>query len=139
MATWQYYERDALIHARRTSGPALDLVVTSQSGAAPGSAERSHFAVAMFSRGRGADAIPVEDGLFRRPETEKRMQPMLDWMATNHHDYMRLNDFSEAFSLLRWLRSTGTSVLIIDAAPRPAAIATPDRVDIARGPHIGPR
>jgi hypothetical protein len=35
---------------------------------------------------------------------------MLDWLSTNHHDFMRLNDFSEAFSLLRWLKSKDVPV-----------------------------
>ena len=62
---------------------------------------------------------------------------MLDWLATNHHDYMRLNDFSESFSLLRWLRSNGTQLEVIDMVGDKARIATPDRVDIGRGPQVG--
>ena len=62
---------------------------------------------------------------------------MLDWLATNHHDYMRLNDFSESFSLLRWLRASGVSLQVIDMAGEKAKIATPDRVDIGKGPQVG--
>jgi hypothetical protein len=34
---------------------------------------------------------------------KSEVQPLLDWLATNHHDFMRVNDLSEAFAILGWL------------------------------------
>jgi hypothetical protein len=68
---------------------------------------------------------------------EHDIQPMLDWLSTNHHDFMRLNDLAEAFSLLRWLNSNGIRVNIVDMAGDWPPIATPDQVVIGKGPGIG--
>lgn len=143
MATWQYYERDSLVSLRDSQRKARDLVVSSLKEEQPGSrrkmaetAERSHFAIAMFSGNPGAERMPVEDGLYRRPDVEEKLQPLLDWAAVNHHDYMRLNDFSEAFSLLRWIRSAGVGLTVIDLAGDRATLPTPDAVDIGTGPQV---
>lgn len=141
MDTWQYYERGSRISLRSEGGKALKLVVTSLANdtnpAVSSAGERSHFSVAMFSQLPGTGSTPAEDGLFRRPDVEKEYQPLLDWLATNHHDFMRLNDFSESFSLLRWLGSIGTSVTVENIAQDRTALATPDRVDVRKGPYIG--
>jgi hypothetical protein len=52
---------------------------------------------------------------------------------------MRLNDLSEAFSLLRWLRSAQAKITIIDMNGQSKAIATPDRVELENGPRVGGR
>jgi len=89
-----------------------------------------------------ADTAPpgselVEKGVYRLPNLERISQPLLDWLAVNHHDFMRLNDFAEAFSLLRWLRSKQTGVTVIDMDGQGKAITTPDRVVIGDGPGVG--
>jgi hypothetical protein len=58
---------------------------------------------------------------------------MLDWLATNHHDFMRLNDFSEAFSLLRWLKKANVAHILVDMDGEGPEIATPDRIVIGDG------
>lgn len=133
ITTWQYYERDAVIEIRPGS-KARQLVVRSGTGPA---ATRSHFSIALFSDEKGPEGIPKEDDLFQRPDAERKLQPILDWLATRHHDFMRLNDFSESFSLLRWLRSQRVSVSVLDIAGERARLATPDRVDMRTGPKIG--
>jgi len=35
-------------------------------------------------------------------ELDADIRPVLDWLAGNHRDFMRLNDFAEALALLRW-------------------------------------
>jgi hypothetical protein len=65
------------------------------------------------------------------------MQPILDWLATRHHDYMRLNDFSESLTLLRWLQSLHVQVKIVDLAGERPRIVAPDRVDLRSGPRSG--
>lgn len=136
-STWQYYERDALIGLQAKVRGVHEVVVTSDSGDGNTSA-RSHFSVAMFHGLPGKDAIKAEDGLFRRSDIEERFQPLLDWLATNHHDYMRLNDFSESFSLLRWLRSKKRELTIIEVGPQAEPIATPTWVNVSSGPELRP-
>lgn len=137
--TWQYYERGSVISMREANGRAHEIAVTSGSEDVGNTSERSHFSVAMFSPSSGRKAIKVEDGLFRRPDIEERFQPLLDWLATNHHDYMRLNDFSESFSLLRWLHSENIPLTVIEVGPQAKPIVIPDRVNVETGPAIDPK
>lgn len=141
MSTWQYYERDGAVVIEGT-GTARQLVVRSiASKTHPAQfpvSTRSHFSLAMFSEENASEATPAEDNLYRRPDAERRMQPLLDWLAVTHHDYMRLNDFSESLMLLRWLKSVKVPVQLMDMAGDRPRIAAPDRVNIDTGPKVGP-
>jgi|FEC22Drversion2_1045045.scaffolds.fasta_scaffold00974_15 uncharacterized membrane protein YgcG len=132
--TWQFYERDFVISLGAAEGPARRLLVRAKGTDDIGL--RSHFSVSMFAIGGrpSSDAELVEDGVYRLPKLEQKMQPMLDWLATNHHDFMRVNDFSESFSILRWLRSNDVRVGVVNLTGQPNPIATPDRVVIGEGP-----
>lgn len=141
MSTWQFYERAAVISIDTRAGTVPELMV--KSGASSGSrfdesmSRRSHFAVSIFSNEGVPSSIQAEDGFYRRPDMEAQVQPLLDWLATRHHDFMRLNDFSEAFSLLRWLKRGNVAPAIVDMAGDGRGIATPDRVNIGKGPSVG--
>jgi len=141
MVTWQFYERNSKISLAPGNSGVGELVVTSaigpDSGADPSAARRSHFGVSIFSEVEVSGAIRAEDDLYRRPDIERKVQPLLDWLATRHHDFMRLNDFSESLSLLRWLHRTGIAPAIVDMAGDSTAIATPDRIEIGKGPGVG--
>ncbi|MNH34185.1 hypothetical protein D3C79_947620 [compost metagenome] len=91
----------------------------------------------MFNHEPGPRGLRAEDNLYQRPDIEEAFQPLLDWLSTNHHDYIRLNGFSEAFSLLRWLDTKGTDLEIIDIGPKAKPLITPNRTDIAKGPLVG--
>ena len=90
----------------------------------------------MFSIPRSFGPEPADANAKRLPELEGKVQPMLNWLATNHHDFMRLNDFSEAFTLLRWLRAKDIQVATINLTGQLEPIATPDRVVIGKGPDV---
>lgn len=141
MSTWQFYERDSKISLAPGSAGVRELVVTSAavpgSAADPSAMRRSHFAVSIFSKEKASGALAAEDDLYRRPDMARKVQPLLDWLATRHHDFMRLNDFSESLSLLRWLYRSGVTPIVVDMAGDAKAIATPDRVDIGKGPSVG--
>ena len=141
MSTWQFYERDSTISLTTGTAGVRDLVVTSATGpssaADPSAARRSHFAVSIFSEEKASGALSAEDDLYRRPDMARKVEPLLDWLATRHHDFMRLNDFSESLSLLRWLYRIGVAPVVVDMAGDAKAIATPDRVDISKGPGVG--
>jgi hypothetical protein len=70
------------------------------------------------------------------PSLALQIQPLLDWLASSHHDFMRLNDFSESFSLLRWLMQSTTPIAVVDMDGEGKALATPDRVIIGKGPGL---
>ena len=135
-STWQYYEKDSTISMRASNQKAFDLVVTSDPANTPTVSERSHFRVAMFHHEPGPRGEPAEDNFYLRPDISENFQPLLDWLSTNHHDYIRLNDFSEAFSLLRWLNSKETPLQIIDIGLKASPLVTPDRTDITKGPLV---
>ena len=127
-ATWQFYERDSVIRLESSNAKARSLVVASKTGDQENT--RSHFGISMF----GGSPPDFE----QLPKLESEVEPLLDWLAVNHHDYMRLNDLSEAFSLLRWLGSTKTPITVIDMDGQGPALATPDRVIIGTGPGVAP-
>ncbi|WPK02547.1 hypothetical protein R6U79_09955 [Pseudomonas putida] len=135
-STWQYYEKDSIISMRASNQKASDLVVTSDPTSTTPVSERSHFRVAMFNEKNGTHGTPAEDNLYLRPDISENFQPLLDWLSTNHHDFIRLNDFSEAFSLLRWLTSKETTVQIIDIGLKASPLVTPDQTDITKGPLV---
>lgn len=138
--TWQFYELDSAVLLGPVEGGARRLVV--RSTRPDGSSERGHFAVSMFAVTAPTTKQPppggerIEENTYRLPGLEKELQPMLDWLAVNHHDFMRLNDFSEAFSYLRWLRTKEVPMDIIDMDGEGQTIATPDRVVVGKGPSL---
>lgn len=131
-STWQYFERDSKVVI--SGAQAVKQIVVRSTGpeAAFKTSDRSHFSLSMF--GQESDDTTHEPA--RRKDLEVSLQPMLDWLATNHHDFMRLNDFSEALSLLRWLQKNKVTTLLIDMNGEPPLIATPNQVVIGEGPKI---
>jgi hypothetical protein len=137
-ATWQFYELDSVIRFGDAEGKAKRLVVASKAPEAQQESARSHFGVSMFAFGDAPpDGERIEDGVYRLPKLERQLQPMLDWLSTNHHDFMRLNDFSEAFSLLRWLKSKDVRINIVQMIGQGPPMATPDQVVRDKGPQVG--
>jgi hypothetical protein len=128
--TWQFYELDGVISVNPGTGKIGEVSVVSGS-AGENSRARSHYGVSMFSfeQGDGEEGRRVED-------LEKELQPMLDWLAQNHHDFVRLNDFAEAFALMRWVHSAQVDPLIYDLDGDPEPIVTPDRVVLGEGPRV---
>lgn len=141
--TWQFYELDAELSIIESEGLADNLVVRSRTGPS-GFGEGRRFSVSLFSfdaESPGASAERNEDeGTWRLDGEEVALQPMLDWVFSNHHDFMRLNDFSESLSVLRWLQDSGCEILMIDSvASNPVEMTTPDRVFLGEVlPHAGP-
>lgn len=129
--TWQFYERDGSIRIANGSGKIGKLIV--QSDKAGDAAARSHYAVSMFVFDKDSELTGEGKSL---PELEKQLQPMLDWLAVNHHDFIRLNDFSESLMLLRWLKANSIAPMIVDFQGEPPEIATPDQVVIGEGPKL---
>ena len=143
--TWQFYERDSRITFASSAGPGDALLVRSRGGdSAGGYSSDNHFSVALFAFG---DAQPsataerdTEEGVWRLLGEEAAVQPLLDWMFGSHYDFMRLNDFSESLSILRWVAGSGQQLVILDPDGAPAKVATPDRVFVGEvGPHAGER
>jgi hypothetical protein len=58
---------------------------------------------------------------------------LLRWLKSKD---VRLNDVSEAFSLLRWLKSKDVRLSAADLIGQRPQIATPDQVVIGRGPKV---
>ena len=142
--TWQFYELDAKLSIIRSEGLADNLVVRSRTPGSAGFSEGRRFSVSLFSFDEEAPSASAQrnedEGTWRLDGEEVALQPMLDWMFANHHDFIRLNDFSESLSILRWLHGSGCEVLMIDSlAPKADGVATPDRVFLDGVlPHAGP-
>ena len=85
-------------------------------------------------------AAPVdgEKGTYRMIELETRLQPVYDWLANRHHDFIRLNHFSESFSILRWLRDFDIEIVALIPDGKREELPTPDRVLIGQGPQVKP-
>ncbi len=128
-ATWQFFERDSRIHCVPEHG--LLQVISAPTNGASENAD-SHFAVTVF----GQEPDEETEELPRLESIERQLQGMLDWLAVNHHDYIRLGHFSESFSLLRWLHAEGVSPLILDMDGEAPMIGTPDRIVIGEGPML---
>lgn len=133
LSTWQFFERDAMIRLGDGNEVTRPLVVASKREV--GESTRGHFGISMF--GGTFPTITNLDGLRRLPGLETEVEALLDWLAVNHHDFVRLNDFSEAFSLLRWLGSAKALLTVIDMDGQGRALATPDRVRLGVGPGVG--
>lgn len=128
--TWQFFERENGVHFAPGSGRTGRLLVRSMGPEPFTRSDHGHFAVSMF-------ALDTDDPEARRlPDLERSLQPMLDWLSTNHHDFIRLNHFSESLTLLRWLRQQKISPLLIDMDGEDPEIATPDRTVIGEGPRV---
>ena len=143
--TWQFYERDSRISIAESTGPADSSRVRSRAlSSSRVFAAENHFSVSLFAFGDTRPNATAErdsqEGVWRLVGEERAVQPMLDWAFANHHDFMRLNDFSEAFSVLRWVEQSEQQLVILDPDGAPMKIATPDRVFIGEvGPHAGDR
>jgi hypothetical protein len=62
------------------------------------------------------------------------LQPLIDWLITYHPDFMRLNDFSEAFTLMRWARSVGLNAAAVHGPTQeqaPAVLPPPNAVELS--------
>lgn len=130
-STWQFYERDSSLSIEFRQGD-LGEVKAGRSGAGESNDTISHFAVSMFVFNEDD-----ETGEGRQlPELEKELQPLLDWLATNHPDFIRVNDYSEAFSILRWLQREQLPLTVLDLMGPPPPIATPDRIVVGEGPKV---
>jgi hypothetical protein len=132
--TWQFFERASEV-VLSSDGRVRSLTVRSSGPGDFPVSDRSHFALSMFRPSEAEDGLE-EDEARRLPELEVQLQPMLDWLATNHHDFIRLNDFSESLSLLRWLKKRDVVPLLLDMDGESPAIATPDQVVIGDGPRL---
>ena len=141
--TWQFYERDSRISIADASGPADSLRVRSRVSSSSGEyVAENHFAVSLFAFGDTQPSSTAvrdsDEAVWRLVGEERAVQPILDWAFANHHDFMRLNDFSEALSILRWVAQSEQQLVILDPDGAPAKIATPDRVFIGEvRPHAG--
>lgn len=128
--TWQFHERPGTISIEDRDGGIARLVVRS-AGVKPAVAERSHYAVAMFALDEeGPEGSPLA-------ELDAEIQPMLDWLAWNHHDFMRLNDFAEALALLRWAKSGPTTFDHAKLAAAAKRVPSPDRL-VDNAPQLPP-
>jgi len=128
-STWQFFERDGIV-LLRDQGRTATLSVRSAGPGGRAPHEDSHFAVSMFQIGDD------DDDERRLPALEASLQPLLDWLAGNHHDFIRLRDFSESLSLLRFLRQHQVAPILLDLDGEDPEIATPDRTIIGEGPLL---
>lgn len=122
--TWQFYEQDARISWEPNDEHMRRIRVANPFGG-------GRYAVSMFRirEDDSGDGDRIED-------LEKSVQPMLDWLAKTHPDFVRLNDFSEAFAILRWAKASNVAPGVFDLQGSAPEIATPDRVVIGDGPKV---
>ncbi len=65
---------------------------------------------------------------------QKSLQPLIDWLLRHHPDFIKLNDFAEAFTLLRWIHSASTDKVRIygpTAEQAPALYPPPNIVELS--------
>ena len=142
--TWQFFELNCVIEETPFQEGVTNLRVESRpledSKLKIANPDRSHFAVSMFGPEPETErgTIRVEDELYRLKNAELKLQPFLDWFATRHDDFMRLNDFSEAFSILRWVIQKGAAVGDVSNSALNDSVPSPDRVVLDKGPEIAP-
>lgn len=119
--TWQFYEREN--HISLSNGKIAVDSRDVESGGAYDSP--NHFSVSLFylDEPQGGDENPL-----RLSDDEHEIQPYLDWMFTSHPDFVRLNDYSEALSILRWLNAKQVRVTILDADGPEYPILAPDKI-----------
>lgn len=136
-STWQFFERQSDVRLIPSGAGQMLSVASSGPLESSGESARSHFAVSMFALDEDSTSNSTEAEGRPLPELEARLQPMLDWLATNHHDFIRLNDFSEGLSLLRWLKRHGVAPILVDLDGEDPEIGTPNQIVIGEGPKIG--
>jgi len=135
---WNFYELDSVIKLDKPLDKRPNLFVNSKGPEGAGINPTSHFGIWMYEvsndapKGSGAG----EDALYEFPELEKDAQQLIDWLCSNHHDFMRLNDFSEALSLLRWLRANNAELTMIEIDEQNRPAAKPDHVILSKGPCV---
>ncbi|MEO0974323.1 MAG: hypothetical protein AAFX85_14625, partial [Pseudomonadota bacterium] len=129
--TWRFYDRPSRIQLVQGTGSTHCRVRVESYASGADASERSHYAVAIFAPQRDD-----KGGTERLVALERRTQDLLDWLAVNHHDFVRLNDFSEAFSLLRWARSSGVTPVVNLPRGAATAIVSPDRIVADEGPMV---
>ncbi len=138
--TWQFYEREEEVQVQSASDIADVLQVKSRDvGTENPFISDNHFAVSLFSYAEERPtpgSVKDEDGVWRLMDEQRSIQGLLDWLFLNHHDFVRLNDYAESLSALRWIVNTDGDVVILDGDGPPEPLETPDRVFI-RG--VGPR
>jgi len=142
--TWQFYERENAVSVVSGSGNADKLEVKSRDLGTPSPyVSPNHFAVSLFSFSEerpSPNAERDEDGVWRLIGEEREVQSLLDWIFTNHHDFLRLNDYSEALSLLRWIYESKVDLVVLDADGPEEPIEVPDRIFLLDiGPFAGQR
>jgi hypothetical protein len=136
---WIFHERDSVIEMVSTINRKIKLLkVNSNRRWRPQNKTTSHFEISMFATLDNAplDTYQRDVKLHRLPKLSYDTQQLVDWLSTNHHDFMRLNDFSEALSLLRWLRARNAALTVIEIDEQSRPIVTPDHVIISKGPCV---
>lgn len=119
--TWQFYERESeisLVEPVRGSDWGTISVRSATTENSEQYVSPSHFSVTLFAVGSVPSSVlatRVEDGIWRLEEEETAVNPLLDWLFLNHPDFIRLNDYSEALSILRWLKEAEVGLDLLDA------------------------
>ncbi|GAB5512207.1 MAG: hypothetical protein Rhims3KO_36080 [Hyphomicrobiales bacterium] len=134
-STWQFYERESMV--RVINAAADNQVLLNVRSRNIGSDEpyrsKNHFSISLFSFAEdrpSESAVRDQDGVWRLIDKERAAQPTLDWIFLNHHDFIRLNDYSESLSLLRWIAKSNVKLVVLDADGSEDPIATPDRINL---------
>jgi hypothetical protein len=129
--TWQFFERDSQISLTGGKGKIGSVSVLSNGSL-------NHYGISMFvfeeQAGLVGNGAELEGRRLEALEVE--IQPMLDWLSENHPDFMRLNDFSEAFTIARWAHAADVTPLIMGLNGKPETLAMPDSTIIGRGPKV---
>ena len=161
--TWQYMdqETDVVLDSSSSRMPMLG-VQSKFSGTAGADSLQSHITVMMYNvpeseqalddriaqferlknRSSSNGIVKLPDGTLLNESGEltlmpltRKFQPMMDWLAVNHHDFVRLSDFYESFAILRWAKKSSVSPLIVDLDGFADTIPTPQRVHQSQGPY----
>lgn len=132
--TWQFYERDSeisLISAIEGEDWGQIQVLSKSEHDTSSDETDSHFSVTLFSYAENrpsSGAEEVEPGVWRLINEEKRAEPLLNFLFTTHPDFLRLNHYSEALSIVRWLDSNDVGLTTLDASGVPATTIPPKYV-----------
>ena len=145
--TWQFFELNSSIAVNLDATKSFrEILVRAKS--IPDKLESSidlpatsFFSVSLFTNTESEGTVRVEvendeEPMWRLADNEKKVQDLLNWLASRHHDFIRLNDFSESLSILRWLGQNKSTLKIVDLNGKELALLTPDRV-LDEGPAAG--